>query len=231
MCGRYGFAETSEDLRRALRLTEPAAQPPERYNLAPTQPAPVVGQDQRGRRVGELRWGVALTREGRVPRTIFNLRAETVLKNGLWRSRLLKARLVAPASHFYEWVQRSGTRQKTPTLIRRRDGEPLCLAAIFAASDHEPGSHGFSLISTEAPPALAQLHSRWPVVLDPDALDVWFDPDTSLEALAELLLPPPASWFEYYAVRTAVNSVANDSPDLALPLVPDEQPHELVLHA
>lgn len=217
MCGRYGFKETSQDLAQALRLTELPAPVPARYNLAPTQPAPVVGQDDRGRRLGQLRWGLSLARQDRSPLTVFNLRANTALKGGLWRSRLQKARLIAPASHFYEWVQSPGSTKKAPILIRRPDGQPLCFAAIFGHSDHEPGGKAFTIITTDAPPGLAHLHSRWPVVLDPDSLNVWFDPSTSLDALSELLLPPPASWFEHFAVSTAVNSVANDSPELAIP--------------
>lgn len=217
MCGRYGFHETRADVRAALALTEPPAELPERYNIAPTQPAPVVGQDARGRRLGQMRWGIRLAGEGRA-RTVFNLRSETVLRDGLWRNRLLRARLVAPASHFYEWVAEPGSRARTPLLIRRRDGGPLCLAALFAHSDHEPGGHAFTLITTSAPPELAHIHARWPAVLDADSLDVWFDPATSLDALAELLLPPPAGWFEHFAVGPAVNNVANDSPELALPV-------------
>jgi putative SOS response-associated peptidase YedK len=218
VCGRYGFREGQRALREALRLTEQPPELPARYNLAPTQTAPVAGQDDRGRRLGELRWGISLKRQGRPASTIFNIRADTVLRNGLWRSRLLKARLVAPASHFYEWVREPGSEAKAPLLIRRRDGRPLCIAAVFGGSDHEAGGRAFTLITTEAPRELSHIHSRWPVVLDEDSLDVWFDPATSLDALAELLGTPPASWFEYFEVGPGVNNVRNDSPDLAAPL-------------
>ena len=53
---------------------------------------------------------------------------------------------------------------------------------------------------------------------DEESLDVWFDPSTSLDALSELLMPAPAAWFEYFAVGSGVNNVANDSPELALPI-------------
>lgn len=217
MCGRYGFHETRVAITAALKLTEPAPDVPERYNLAPTQPAPVAGQDGRGRRLGQLRWGIKLDRPGRPPQLVFNLRSETVLRNGLWHSRLLRARLVAPASHFYEWVARPGAKARTPLLIRRRDGRPLCFAALFARSDHEPEGRAFALITTAAPPALTHLHSRWPVVLDADSVDTWLDPQASIGALEELLLPPPAEWFEHFEVGTGVNSVADDSPELANP--------------
>ena len=219
MCGRYGFHETHAKLREALQLTEPPPPTPERYNIAPTQTVPVVVQEGARRSLGSWRWGISVKREGRSPLTVFNVRSDTLLTNGLWRSRLLKARLVAPASHFYEWVQQPGAQAKTPLLIRRRDGRPLCIAALAGHSDHEPGGRAFTLITTSAAPGLTHLHSRWPAVLDEDSLDVWLDPTTSLEALAELLTPAPAGWFEHFAVGTGVNSVANDSPALALPVV------------
>ncbi len=222
MCGRYGNNSTAAEFRMALALSATPPEPEPRYNIAPTQQAPVVKQDEAGRHMDLMRWGIQLPprADGKKGPPIFNIRAETLLTSGLWKSRLLKARVVAPAGWFYEWVAVPGQKAKQPLLIRRRDGAPLAFAALVARSDHEEGGRAYTLITTatDSSPELAQIHHRWPVCLDPDSVDVWLDPETRLEALAELLMAPAASLFEHFPVSDLVNRVGNDSPEVAAPL-------------
>ncbi len=42
MCGRYSFTTPPEAMRRAFGMTGPLPNLPPRYNIAPTQDAPVV---------------------------------------------------------------------------------------------------------------------------------------------------------------------------------------------
>lgn len=222
MCGRYGNNSTPAEFRQALALSMAAPDLKPRYNIAPTQKAPIVSQDESGRRMELMRWGIQLPpkADGKKGPPIFNIRAETLLTNGLWKSRLKKARIVAPAGWFYEWVAIPGQKTKQPVLIRRRDGAPLAFAALVAKSDHEEGGLAYTLITTttDSQPELAKIHHRWPVCLDPDSVDVWLDPETRLEALAELLMAPPASLFEHFPISDLVNRVGNDSPEVAQPL-------------
>lgn len=193
-----------------------------RYNIAPTTKAPVVKQEGPKRTLDLIRWGIQLPvkADGKKRPPLFNIRAETLLENPMWKSRLLKARMVAPAGWFYEWVEVPGEKRKQPVLIRRRDGEPLAFAALIAKSDHEEGGQAYTLIttSTAGQPELQKIHHRWPVCLDPGAVDVWLDPETRLEALSELLMPPSATLFEHYAVSDLVNKVGNEGPEVAQPL-------------
>jgi putative SOS response-associated peptidase YedK len=222
MCGRYGNSSTPAEFRQHLALSSGLAEYHPRYNIAPTQKAPVVKQEGVRRDMSLMRWGIQLPpkADGTKGPPIFNIRAETLLTNGLWKSRLLKARAVAPAGWFYEWVAVPGQKAKQPVLIRRRDGAPLAFAALVAKSDHEEGGEAYTLIttSTDGQPELQKIHHRWPVCLDPESIDVWLDPETRLEALAELLMPPSPSLFERYAVSELVNKVGNEGPRLAEPV-------------
>ena len=66
---------------------------------------------------------------------------------------------------------------------------------------------------------MATFHHRMPVILAPDAEAVWLDPEiTDPGMLLSLLVPYPAEVMEAFPVGQGVNAVANDSPQLVLPL-------------
>ena len=56
-------------------------------------------------------------------------------------------------------------------------------------------------------------------MLPEDAWDEWLDPTNSdIPALEALLVPAPVSDFEMWPVSTAVNSPANNSAELLVPI-------------
>ena len=73
------------------------------------------------------------------------------------------------------------------------------------------------------------IHHRMPVVIPPEAFDMWLD-CANVDALtaAALLVPPPDDAMEAYEISTAVNRVANDGPEILAPLsethVPEPPP-------
>ena len=83
MCGRYAVDLLPSELRELLELDEE----PEferRYNVAPTQDAPVVRvvRDDGARELAELRWGLVppWARDVSMGARMINARAETVLE-------------------------------------------------------------------------------------------------------------------------------------------------------
>jgi putative SOS response-associated peptidase YedK len=57
----------------------------------------------------------------------------------------------------------------------------------------------------------AAVHDRMPVILDPNAYDVWLDPGMqNVAAASELLKPYDARLMRCYPVSTRINSVVND---------------------
>jgi len=65
---------------------------------------------------------------------------------------------------------------------------------------------------------MAPIHDRMPVVLAPEDWGTWLDPASDVERALGLLVPAPSEWFEVYPVGTLVNKVANEGPDLLVPL-------------
>jgi len=63
------------------------------------------------------------------------------------------------------------------------------------------------------------VHDRMPVILDPDAYDLWLDPGmTNVAAASELLKPFEARLMRCFPVSTRINSVVNDDEECSRPV-------------
>ncbi len=76
----------------------------------------------------------------------------------------------------------------------------------------------FRFVKVLASPALADIHSRQPAVLDPSRFDNWLDPASPVPRLLELVREPCAGPYETRPVSTRVNSVQNDDPGIPVPV-------------
>ncbi|MGZ5842007.1 MAG: SOS response-associated peptidase, partial [Xanthobacteraceae bacterium] len=55
-------------------------------------------------------------------------------------------------------------------------------------------------------------------IVPPEAFDFWLDPNADTEMAAAIIAPAPNGLLDSYPVSSAVNRVANDTPDLLAPL-------------
>jgi putative SOS response-associated peptidase YedK len=223
MCGRYSASFTPEELQRRFDLPDFAdlRLPPRlpRFNVAPTDLMPVVVERPAGRALAAFRWGFQpfWMAPGRNPPPI-NARAETVATSGLFRRALAEQRCIVPTSGFFEWQAVPALKRKQPHHIRVRGGGVFGFAGIYTPADGErPGT--YAIITTAPNELLAPIHNRMPVILDPEWEALWLDPSvTDPFAVLPLLQPFPAERMEAYPVGHAVGAVANDGPELLLPL-------------
>jgi putative SOS response-associated peptidase YedK len=76
-----------------------------------------------------------------------------------------------------------------------------------------------SILTTTPNAVTAAVHDRMPVILDPDAYDLWLDPGMqNVAAASELLKPCDARLMRCYPVSTRINSVANDDEECCRPM-------------
>ena len=137
MCGRYALHSHPDVVALQFGLgvlpaAALAAMVP-RYNIAPTQDAPIVRFDpERGRELVVARWGLvpAWAKDTSMGAKMINARAETVAEKPSFRSAWRKRRCLVPADGWYEWFRQGET--KTPHYMHARDDAPLALAAEAA---------------------------------------------------------------------------------------------------
>jgi putative SOS response-associated peptidase YedK len=191
-----------------------------RYNVAPTQPIPVVVQRDDGRAIELHRWGLvpSWATSSAAGARMINARAETVATSPAFRTSFLRRRCVIPADGFYEW-RREGNR-KQPFLIHTPDDALLAFAGVWAPW-RDPGSGQWLLsaavVTTTANAIVGELHNRMPVILGADEWRLWIDPDLHDEALLQhLLRPAEEELLELRPVSPLVNNANNEGPELLL---------------
>lgn len=194
---------------------------PPRYNIAPSQPVPIVIREQDGqggsrRRFLLVRWGLVPSWAKEMPQSILiNARAETIAEKPSFRGAFRHHRALMPADGFYEW-KAQGSGPKQPFFIRRRDRKPFAMAAVWDIWMPAGGSEldSCAIVTTEANETLKPVHHRMPVILDEKDWDLWLDPGATEKELLALLRPAPDDLMEAIPVSTRINRVANDDPSL-----------------
>jgi putative SOS response-associated peptidase YedK len=72
-----------------------------------------------------------------------------------------------------------------------------------------------AIVTTRANRTLGDIHDRMPVIVPPEAFNLWLDcASVDVETAMTLVAPAPDAVLEAYEVSTAVNRTANDDPKL-----------------
>jgi putative SOS response-associated peptidase YedK len=226
MCGRYATTRRTADLTAlfdALEESDYTELLPD-YNVAPTDPVPIVrnAASGGGRGLTVARWGLLphWAKDPRAGARMINARAETVATSNAFASSFGGRRCLIPADGWYEWLPRPDGGRKQAYFMTPRDGAVLAFAGIWALWGTRLTC---SIVTMDAQGPLAAVHDRMPLVLPGDRWASWLggpaDP-------AVLLAVPPAEFLEGLELRPvgpAVGDVRNDGPDLVarLPGVPE----------
>jgi len=220
MCGRYAITTAPEAMRLLFRYQD---QPnfPARYNVAPTQPIAIVRWLEGQRRFGLVRWGLipSWVKDPRTFSLLINARGESVRDKPAFRSAMRYRRCLIPADGFYEW-RREGER-KQPYYVRLKAGGLMAFAGLWEAWTGPNGEEmeTAAIVTTAANRTLRPIHDRMPVIIPPDAFDLWLDcRTTDADTAAALIVPAPDELLAAHEVSTAVNRTANDSAALTSPL-------------
>jgi putative SOS response-associated peptidase YedK len=235
MCGRYATSRSSVDLSALFEATDEVPGLEADYNVAPTDPVPIVRvAADSGRVLSSARWGLLphWAKDVRAGARMINARAETVATASAFASSFAKRRCLIPADGWYEWVKLSGG-AKQPYYMTPRDGRVVAFAGIWRVWGPE---HLLtcSIITTSAVDDLRLVHDRMPLVLPEARWNAWLTSPVD----QALLTPTPAetvAGIELRPVGAAVGDVRNDGPGLtekvSLPSLShrDETPIDLTL--
>jgi putative SOS response-associated peptidase YedK len=145
---------------------------------------------------------------------MINARAETITEKPAYRGLLSSKRCIVPASGFYEW--QATEHGKQPFYIHAESDEYLPFAGLYAIWKNPEGIeiYSFTIITTQPTVNLKPIHDRMPVILEPDAEEVWLNPDvTDAQKLTPLLHPYTVKALDFYPVSKAVNRAGFDSPE------------------
>ena len=223
MCGRFAITLPPEAVRAYFGYVEQPNFPP-RYNIAPTQPVPIVRAEREAdgearRHFRLLRWGFLppFVKDPKDYPLVINARSETAADKASFRNALRRRRCLFVTDGFYEWLRPPAPRKKSdilrPFLIRRCDRAPLAMAGLW---ENWIGPNGEEMetacvLTTDANGLMSAVHDRMPVILERDMFDVWLslDEDRAKEAMA-LMKPAENDVLDLCEIGQGVNKVAND---------------------
>lgn len=238
MCGRYTLATPMDDLVEVFAVDHVAlSEWTPRFNIAPTQEAPVIIAGEDGeRRMGMMRWGLVpfWADDPSIGNRMINARAETVAEKPAFRAAFRSRRCIVPMDGFYEWTQEraakgadeaasagTGKPVKIPHWIHRPGRRPFAVAGLWERWRAEEGSDPlltFTLLTTDAVPAVRPLHDRMPLILGEAGMAHWLNAEADSRTLSSVASRPPEVELEEWAVSREVNRPANDRPELVEPL-------------
>ena len=239
MCARYHQHKPRQLLLLMFNVTKTLATDQPRYNIAPTQSAPVVRLEPNGERaLVDLRWGLipSWSRDPKIARRLINARGETLDQKPSFRAAFRSRRCLVPATGFYEW--RHQGRARKPSSVTHRDRELMAFAGLWERwrDPHGEWVETYAIVTREASSIMRGLHDRMPVIVPPSDFGLWLgetnatsDDDVlgatsraDMTRLRSLLHPSPNEDVDHEslvirAVSDRVGNVAHDDPDLLEP--------------
>lgn len=229
MCSRYFLDADGNIIAYTFRVPAvPGVN--KRFNIAPTQSAPVVRVNREGaREIAMLRWGLVpfWAKDLRIGTTMINARCEGIDTKPAFREAMKSRRCVVPATGFFEWQgERPGRKQ--PFAITVPEMPVFGFAGLWERwrpeKDAQP-VETFTIATTDANEAVARVHDRMPVILPMEAIDTWL---TGPADAAHALLKPYEGRIELRAVGTYVSNVNNEGPECLEDARPGPQQQSLL---
>jgi putative SOS response-associated peptidase YedK len=222
VCGRYRLSRRKQIIEEHFETADWQEDWSPRFNVAPTQPVPVVRQHPKEPRrdLSLMRWGLipSWAHDPSAAAKMINARSETAATKPAFRDPMKFRRCVIPADAFYEWQRTAKSKQ--PFCFEVNGGELFAFAGLW---DRWKGPSGqwvksCSILTTTPNAVAARVHGRMPVILDPASYDLWLDPGmTNTQVITELLKPYDAQSMRCYPVSTLINHVANDDAECSTP--------------
>jgi putative SOS response-associated peptidase YedK len=191
MCGRARLSSDVSEIKIAFRIPPewPTPNIAPSWNVAPTEPLPVVRYDvkDRQRSLEVMRWGLMpfWAKDIKVGFSNINAKAEGIETKPAFREAFRQRRCLVPVDNFYEWAKTAAGKQ------------PYAVA-------HE---------------LCAALHNRMPVILAPEAWPAWHGEEPADEPrLKSLLAPYPSDDMICWPVSARVGNVRNNDSSLIEPV-------------
>ncbi len=244
MCGRAVLTASGDDLREVFGLDETPEVTPH-YNVPPSQPLHVVrhARGTRRRRMDPLRWGLVplWAKDEKIGHRLTLARVETVLTTPAFRDAVRRRRCLVAVDGFFEWHRPGepaagssgpspGGKSKKrvpgrPFFVRRADRRVFALAGVWERWVSRDGEvvESCAILTQPAERALAAIHDRMPVVLEPAEWDAWLDRDLTDDATLAGLLATRTPELVAYAVSPYVNDPRRDDPGCLAP-APEQAP-------
>lgn len=213
MCSRY-FLDADGNII-AYTFTVPVHERiRKRFNIAPTQEAPVVRAAKGGaREVAMCRWGLvpSWAKDLKTGARMINARSETAEGKPSFRDAFKSRRCIVPATGFFEWQGEPGRKQAYAITVN--DRALFGFAGLWESWKSPLGEtvETYTILTTDANETIAKIHDRMPVILPEGAHDAWLAGSTDN---ARPLMRPYEGTISVRRIGKLVGNSRNDVPEV-----------------
>ena len=224
MCGRYRLSRRKQIIEEHFDSDPWDEDWTPRYNIAPTQPVPVIRQHPKEpvRELSLMRWGL-IPSWAKDP-SVAAQHDQREVGNGGHEARVPRCAEIPQVPDPCGRLLRVGANGESQAAVLLRSQR---MASCSRSRDcgigwKDPSGNWVktcSILTTTPNAVTSAVHDRMPVILDPDSYDLWLDPGMSdVAAVSELLKPYDARLMRCYPVSTRINHVANDDEECSRPV-------------
>jgi putative SOS response-associated peptidase YedK len=225
MCGRVRLSSDVSEIKLVFSIPprRPAPNTAPSWNVAPTDPVPIVRYDAEAgeRSLDVMRWGLVpfWAKDIKVGFSNINAKAEGIEGKHAFREAFQRRRCLVPLDNFYEWKKVAAGKQ--PYAIALADRGLMALAGLWETWRSPSGERvrSFAIITTTPNEMCAQLHDRMPVILGREVWLEWLGEEpVDPSRLKALLVPYPAEEIACWPISTRVGNVKNNDASLIEPI-------------
>lgn len=223
MCGRYSFAQLSQEVEKRFKIHVDGNTYVAKYNAAPGQKLGVITNHQ-PQKLSHFHWGLlpSWVKDPRMAYQMINARGESLKEKPAFKAAYSSQRCLVPADGFYEWKKLN--KHKTPYHIRLKSKEMFAFAGLWEEWNDVEGKvkNTFTIITTQANELMKPLHHRMPVILPKHMEKEWLE-NANIHDLQLMLQPFDSQKMEAFEVSTLVNKAQNEGADLIKPSTSQKQ--------
>lgn len=182
MCGRFALTLPRDAVARLFAAVPDPAEPDSladapRHDIRPTQPVETVALRDGARVLSRMRWGY-LPHWYKAPGDgplIINARSEEIAEKPAFRDAVRTTRCLVPASGFYEWRPGQEPAARRVHWLEPAEGGACAFAGVCRLWTGPDGTAlpTVAIVTCGANAALAPIHHRMPVVVEPADWGLW----------------------------------------------------------
>lgn len=200
MCTRY-YIEPSSEIREYTEIAEKSRlyqrmasslnrQMIETGEVRPSDLAPVLAPSASGSKTAfPMVWGYHADWQ-RSP--LVNARIETAGSKRIFEEDFRKHRCIVPASCYFEWKDTDSTARgprKEKYAFKPNGCSITLLAGLYRIETAGDLKYPvFVILTRQAPPDIAVIHNRMPLILPESAVEEWIDPESDPESITSKAL-------------------------------------------
>lgn len=191
-----------------------------RYNITPTQLAPIIVSSGGKVELQMMNWGL-VSQGAKDLNSVFrykthNVQSEKVFSKASWDTAIRSNRCIIPANGFY-MIRRDN---EDAYYFTRPDDALLGLAGFYTVTTSSTGTElqTFTLLTVESNEAMPLPFGRMPVILHTEDEASWIDPAvTEFSQVVSGMRPYEGATLAYRRITGDVRSAKNDSTHLIEP--------------